>query len=206
MTIDASKLHILKQVESGVLSPEEGSGLLEILERSGSDPGESAPFPEMITSSSPKVEVPPIAWYWKLGWSLFLWLGVGLTVLSAYWMYRGFQAAGFGVGFFLSWIPFILGIILIYAGARLMEAHWVHVKVNTADEGKPQHIDITMPLPLGWMGWIFKNFGRYMPENIRDRHVDEILIELDKSMKRGEPFQVLVDDEKDGDHVEVLIA
>jgi hypothetical protein len=45
-----------------------------------------------------------------------------------------------------------------------------------------------------------------MPENIRDRHVDEILIELDKSMKRGEPFQVLVDDEKDGDHVEVLIA
>lgn len=206
MSSDESKLLILKQVEAGILSPEEGSGLLEILDRDGSNFHEPEPTPEVITSSLPEVEVPPIAWYWKLGWSLFMWLGVLLTILSAYWMFKGYQAAGFGAGFFFSWIPFILGILLTYAGARLIEAHWVHVKVNTKDEGKPLHIDLAMPLPLGFAGWIFKNFGRYMPEEVRDRHIDEMLVELESSIKSGEPFQVQVDDEKDGDHVEVLIA
>jgi hypothetical protein len=205
MTSEESKLLILKQVEAGVLSPEEGSGLLEILDMDGSLPVEPEPIPDIITSVPHRVEVPPIAWYWKLGWSLFLWLGVGLTILSAFWMYKGYQVAGFGVGFILSWIPFILGILLTYAGARLIEAHWVHIKVNSTEEGKPQNIDIAMPLPLGFVGWIFKNFGRYMPEEIRDKHVDEMLVELEKSIKNGEPFQVQVDDEKDGDHVEVLI-
>lgn len=205
MSSDESKLLILKQVEAGILSPEEGSGLLEILDRDGSVPPEPEPNPEIITTAPPGVEVPPIAWYWKLGWSLFLWLGVGLTVLSAYWMYKGYQVAGFGVGFILSWVPFILGILLTYAGARLIEAQWVHVKVNTNEEGKPQHIDLAMPLPLGFVGWIFKYFGRYMPEEIREKRVDEMLVELEKSIKNGEPFQVQVDDEKDGEHVEVQI-
>ena len=205
MTTEESKLEILKQVEAGILTPEEGAGLLGILDGARPSYEEPTVVPEVIAAPAPEVDQYDIPWYWKAGWSLFLWLGVGLTVLSAYWMYRGYEAAGFGVGFILSWIPFLLGIVLTYAGARLIQSHWVHVKVNSTENGRPQNIDISLPLPLGFAGWIFKNFGQFMPQEIREKHIDEMLSELEGSIKKGEPFHVHVDDDESGDKVEVLI-
>ena len=206
MTPEESKLQILKQVEAGILSPEEGAGLLEILDWDGSTRHAQPSIPPAEASALPKIESPRVTWYWKLGWRLFLWLGVGLTVLSAYWMYQAYVQAGFGIGFILSWIPFLLGILLVYAGARLIEAPWVHLKVNQAGRAHPTKIDLAMPLPLGFIQWIIKTFDRFMPEEVRGKKIDELLAELERSIRNGEPFQVQVDDDRDGDHVEVQIA
>jgi hypothetical protein len=206
MTSDETRLQILKQVEAGILSPEEGAGLLEILDRNGSAPEPQPSVPSVEVSALPKIEPPRVAWYWKLGWSLFLWLGMGLTILSAYWMYQGYLQAGIGIGFIFSWIPFLLGILLIYAGARLLEAPWVHLRVRQKKAVHPARIDLAIPLPLGFIRWIINTFDRFMPEEVRGKKVDEFLAELEQSIRNGEPFQVQVDDEKDGDHVEVQIA
>jgi hypothetical protein len=206
MTSDESKFEILKKVQEGVLSPQEGADLLGILDGNLRNP-EPVNDP-VVESSIPynKTEKPEVAWYWKAAWSSVLWIGVALTVLSAYWMFNGYEAAGLGWGFFLSWIPLAIGILLIVAGARQFQAHWMFVKVNTSGHEGPQKIEISMPLPLNFAAWVFKNFGQYMPEEVRDKHVDEMLVEIEKSIQNDEVFQVNVDDDKNGDKVEVFIA
>ena len=205
MNADESRLEILKQVEAGVLTPAEGAGLLAILEGDLNEP-EEHPEPQVIAPPDDKEEEPKVPWYWKAVWSLFLWLGVGLTVLSAYWMYQGYVKAGAGFGFFLSWIPFLLGIALTYGGARLIQSHWIHVAVNTSDHEKPMNIKISLPLPLGLASWVFKNFGRYMPSDVREMRLDEMINKLEDAIKKGDPFLVHVNDDENGDQVDVVIA
>ena len=41
---------------------------------------------------------------------------------------------------------------------------------------------------------------------MRDKHVDELLEAMERSLKRGEPFQIDVDDKEDGDQVFISIS
>jgi len=207
MTSEESKFEILKKVQEGVLSPEEGADLLAILDGAATGQEAEPDSPVEVVGTPFSDERPPEpSWLWKAAWSLFMWLGVILTILSAFWMYKGYEAAGMGWGFFLSWIPFTLGILLVYGGTRLLQAHWMHIKIDSTDEGKPRRINIEAPLPLNFAAWIFKNFGQYLPADIQDKKIGEMLDEIEKSIQRDEPFYVKVDDDKDGDRVEVVIA
>ncbi len=206
MTSEESKFEILKKVQEGVLSPQDGADLLGILDGDKRNP---EPVRDHVVEPSmpyTKPEKPEVAWYWRAAWSSILWIGVALTVLSAFWMFNGYEAAGLGWRFFLSWIPFAIGVLLIIAGARQFQAHWMFVKVHSSSHEGPQKIEISMPLPLNFAAWVFKNFGQYMPEEVREQHVDEMLVEIEKSIDNDEVFQVNVDDDKNGDKVEVFVA
>jgi hypothetical protein len=121
-------------------------------------------------------------------------------------MYQGYLKAGAGLGFFLSWIPFLLGIALTYSGARLLQSHWIHVAVNTSDHEKPMKLRISLPLPLGFTSWVFKSFGRYMPLDVQEMHLDVMFNELEGAINKGDPFLVHVNDDENGDQVDVVIA
>jgi hypothetical protein len=225
------RLEILKKVQAGELSLEEGSVLLSALEReAGVDieamPVETAgpePTPAPVESETVRPEqvdvlVPPPArdepefqkpeslGCWKSAWSLVLWLGIGLTVLSAYWMLSGWQSAGFGWGFFLSWIPFLVGLLLIYLGYEIESSPWLYVRVRQKPGEKPEVITIVIPAPLRFAGWIMRIFQRYIPENVREKGVPEMLAEMEKSIQGDTPLHIFVDDDEDGEQVEVYIG
>ena len=208
MTSDESKLEILRKVEDGTLTPEEGSDLIGILDASK----ETGNEPEIIQPSiepdapAPSQESPRVSGCWKAAWSMILLGGAVLTAFSAYWIYQGYQKAGLGWGFWLSWIPFIIGVVIMVFGWILMESPWLHVRVKTREEGRLQKIVISIPLPLKLVSWVFRNFSHYMPPEVREKGVDDMLIEIDQALKRGEPFQVEVDDKEDGDQVYVYIS
>ena len=132
--------------------------------------------------------------------------GAVLTAFSAYWIYQGYQKAGLGWGFWLSWIPFIIGLLILIFGWILMESPWLHVRIHTKEEGRFKNIVISMPLPLRIASWVFRTFGQYMPDEVKGKNIEGMLDEIEQSLKRGEPFQVEVDDKEDGEQVYVNIS
>ncbi len=206
MTNEESQFEILKKVQEGLLTPEEGSELLGILEGKRREPADESPEPKVDVVRSPlQAEKPEGSGVWRALWSIPMWLGVIITVLAAYGMYSGYEAAGFSWGFFLSSIPLVLGIVLVYAGARLLESRWMHIVVNSNEEGKREHIDIQVPFPISFLSWIVRTFGKHMSAEVRNSHLDEILDEIDASMDRNEPFEVHVDSDEDGKKIGVVI-
>lgn len=210
MTSDQSKLEILKKVEDGTLSVEEGSQLLGILDSAAAEPepvlAEKVPQkPEEDVQQDVAVTA-KVSGCWKAAWSMVVWLGAGLTALAGYWMYVGYERSGYGWGFWLSWIPLLLGVAITVLGVALMQGTWLNVRIKSDKEkGTPTNLNISMPLPLKFASWVFRNFNQYMPGDVRDKHIGEMLDEMERSVGKGEPFHIQVDDE-DGEHVEVTIG
>jgi hypothetical protein len=219
MTLYEQRLEILRKVERGELSTEEGSRLLEALEM-GLTPAQEPvpPAPEVEIISPP---VPPSADqapqltdleaarfnFWQKWWLLPFGIGVLLTLLGAYWMYLGFMSAGLGWGFWLSWVPFGLGVLITAVAARSRTARWLHLRVHQdGSEGEgPKNVNISFPLPISFGAWVLRKLGRWMPDDFQRQHLDEVLSLLDQALTKDAPLHVMVD-EKDGNRVEVFIG
>jgi hypothetical protein len=225
MTLYERRLEILRKVESGKLSTEDGSCLLEELEM-GLPPDEPLQAALEPVPSAPEVEIilPPAAPqagqlpqltdleqsrvnFWQKWWLLPFGIGVILTLLGAYWMYLGYLSAGLGWGFWLSWIPFGVGVLITAAAARSRTARWLHVRVHEAGgkDGRPHNINISLPLPISFGAWLLRTFGRWMPDDFNKQHMDEVLTMLDQALTKDAPLHVMVNEE-DGDQVEVFIG
>jgi hypothetical protein len=207
MTSEESRFEILKRVEDGTLTAEEGSDLIGILDRGR----EAAPEVEVFDPIPPvnhvdNAESPQVSGWWKALWSLILIGGAVLTGFSALSAYRGYERAGLGWGFWLSWLPFILGVLLMVFGWILLDSPWMHLKVFTRESGKTQKINIAIPVPLKLISWGIRTFGRYIPADLKEKGLEEMLSEVEAALKRGEPFQIEVDDKEDGDQVYITIA
>ena len=141
---------------------------------------------------------------WKRWWQLPFWFGVGVIVVSSWWMYLGYFTAGFSWGFWLSWFPFLAGLLLMVAAWRSSTARWLHVRVNSIKGSHTSRIAFSMPLPLRLAVWTMRKFGRYIPE-VRDQDLGSILDTLDQSISSDEPVYIHVNGD-DGDEVEVFIG
>jgi hypothetical protein len=207
MTREESKIEILKKVESGILSVEEGSDLLGIFDQADEDSRQADHKSGSINvEPMAPMEKPQVSGCWKAAWSMILVGGAVLTGFSAYWIFKAFENNGFGWGFFLSWIPLILGVFIMIGGWILLESPWMHVRVHSQEDEKKVHIVFSMPVPLRLARWIFEHFGHLMPAEVREKGVGEMLGAIEESLKNGEPFHVQVDDDKDGSKVEVFMG
>lgn len=202
MTTDENKLEILRKVENGTLSIEEGADLIGILEKGKSEPEQrqAAYVPPMEP-----IEKHEASGCWKAAWSMFLVGGAILAGFSAYWIFQGYSNNGFGWGFWLSWIPMLIGIGLMIFGWALMESPWMHVRIHSKEEGKKYSFVFSMPVPFNMARWVMEKFGQYMPEEAKSQEILNVLDQAEISIKNGEPFQVQVDDEKDGTKVDIFI-
>jgi hypothetical protein len=206
MTRDESKLEILKKVESGILSVEEGSALLGIFDKAERQPVEPEIIDHPGEAFAEPVETPKVSGCWKAAWSMILLAGAVLTAFSAFWVYQGYMNKGFGWGFWLSWIPLVLGVFIMVGGWILLESPWMHVRIHSKEDKKDLNIVLSMPIPFGLARWVFKTFGVYMPEEVRKKGIPEMLDLIEGTLRNGEPFHVQVDDKDDGSKVEVIMA
>ena len=205
MTSEENKLEILRKVEDGTLSVEEGSDLLGILEQSEKDQRSSESVdPSVVppTQPEPKHEV---SGCWKAFWSMFLVVGAILTGFSAYWITLGYERHGFGWGFWLSWIPLLIGVGLSIFGWALMISPWMHVRVKSKESGRNQVFIFSMPVPFNIAHWVVDHFGRYFPENVNPAEILNILNQAELSIQKGEPFQVQVEDDHENSQVDISI-
>lgn len=134
-----------------------------------------------------------------------LWVGIILTVLSAWWMYSIQLNAGLNFWFFCMTMPFLFGILLIVLGAGSGSARWLYVNVDRSQRADwPKNITIALPLPLGLVGWFLRNFGSYI-DGLDRTTIDEVLIAISLAKSLTEPLIVNVDDDG-GERVQVFIG
>lgn len=136
--------------------------------------------------------------------SIPLWVGVFLVLFSAYWLFFLVQKANYGFWFACAWLPFSVGVLLAALLASGPHTRWLYVNVEQQPGEWPGHITLGFPLPLGLLGWAWRNFGHNLRGMERAR-VGEILSLL-ASSDFQEPFILNVDEGMGGERVQVYIG
>ncbi|MFZ1040616.1 MAG: hypothetical protein WCA79_12580 [Anaerolineales bacterium] len=204
---------ILKMIEDGKISADEAMKLIKALDESSVEMEiiEAAPAsssgPEAETDSkkpnAPEFE--EVARRARRLWQIPLWIGVFITVLSAYWMYALVSTSSYGFWFYFAWLPLILGILMIALFASSRASRWLYVNVEQAEGEWPRNIVLGFPLPLRLASWFLRNFGNNI-EGLRQANVDEIIEIMSKGISAKEPLIVNVDEAEYGERVQVYIG
>jgi polyhydroxyalkanoate synthesis regulator phasin len=216
MTNEAER-KVFDMVEKGQISADEGLRLIKAMgshkeekqeavgiQASGfnADHSESVEYEEKDLPKIPEEELKRMARL-KRWWVLPFGVGLLITTLGAIWMYMGYTANGFGFGFWLSWLPFLLGIFILALSFQSRYSVWLHVRIKQKPGETPQRIAISLPLPISLTRWVISTFGNKIP-GMEGQPVEEYS-EMLKSVSPEEPFYVHVD-EGDGEEVEVFIG
>jgi len=197
---------ILQMVADGKISAEEAATLMRSLEESAEEEI------EVIESESGSggagsgaVEFDQVRKRAMRFAMIPLWVGVILTVLSAWWMYSIQQSGGVNFWFFCMSMPFLMGILLIALGAGSGSSRWLYVNVDRSHQSEwPKNITIALPLPLGRVGWFLKNFGSHI-EGLKRTTIDEVLMAISAAKFVTEPLIIHADDDN-GERVQVFIG
>lgn len=204
--MNAEMMQILRQVKSGLLSVEEAALRLTALEQ-----GDTPPPARPDAVIAPPVEdvVKPDLGWWKYAWLVIL--GVGTIILIPSALLMNWALTNDRTGWFIfSWLPLLLGLLVIIIGAWSRTARWAHIRVQDADGSR---VSISAPLPLGLARWVLATFGDQIFDRARERaesaggHMPrskELIPMLQALEQTHDPISVEVDD-KDGDRVRVYL-
>ncbi len=224
MSNELERLQILEMIEKGVITAEEGVRLLNSLqgEVEGETPEQATPAPEptageVITAevveepsrsetkaTSIPFELDAGIKRWRRWWWLPLTIGLIIVVGSGLGMFFAYQASGLGFWFACLWFPLLLGVIIISLAAASRTTRWLHVRIHQEPGEWPQTIAISLPLPIRFLAWILRVFGRYIP-NMEKTNLDEVILALNKTSP-DQPLYVKVDEGTSGEKVEVYIG
>lgn len=202
---------ILQMVQDGKISAEQAASLMHALEEDA-DPAEAeVEVLEPGASSGPAGTDAPEFEEVRARVRRFamipLWIGVIISVLSAWAIYGVQQSAGIiNFWFFCLLVPLLLGVLLIALSAGGQSSKWLYVNVDRRNATDwPRNITLGFPLPLGLTAWFLRTFGHTIP-GMKNTNVDEIIQILDATGKSGAPLIINANDNEDGEHVQVYIG
>ncbi len=201
---------ILQLVEEGKISAQEAASLMRALDddeetaegtvqviHPAASPGferTDAPEFERIKARARRFALIP------------LWVGVLITVFSAWAIYAIQQNAGANFWFYCMILPLMLGVLLIALGSGGRASRWIYVDVdrrNAKPGDGPRHITLGFPFPLGVVGWFFNTFGQNI-HGMGKGKGQAIAQMFEAARNSDEPLMVNVDDEDA--HVQVYIG
>lgn len=203
---------ILQMVEEGKISAEEAASLMSALADDDVDEPVEAEVEVIESGSGFGYERPEAPEFERIKerarrFALIpLWVGVFVTVLSAWAIYSIQQSAGTNFWFYCMIFPLMFGMLLIALGGGGRTSRWIYVDVNRKDAkpgNGPKHITLGFPIPFGLTMWFMQNFGHNI--NGMDRKQADGIVEMMKATRdSNEPLMVNVDD--DDAHVQVYIG
>ncbi len=210
MSSSLEQKQILKMVEDGKINAQEALKLIQAL-KSLSVEGEiistaASPF----GSGSGPVGLDPhdfeeIAGNARRLWEIFMWIGVSVIVLSAYWLYTLVVASNYGFWFYCALVPFLLSVLLLAFFTSGRTSRWLYVNVEQPYNEWPGNITLGLPLPLGLACWFLRNFGDSI-EGLNQAAADDILEFLSNGFSSKEPVIVDVNEDYGGERVQVYIG
>ena len=182
-------MRVLELIEAGEISVEEGARRLEALAEEAATPaaaGAPVPRPALV----------------RVLWHVVFWSGVALMTVGGLLVgavYAWEIAAGWGT---FGWVLFVLGILVMLLGWWLQRARWLSVRIKQSDGPS---INLAFPLPLGLAAWGVRIARPFVPQ-LQDTAVDELILTMSDELKRGQPLVVDVNDEEDGEQVQVYFG
>lgn len=201
---------ILQMVEEGKISAEEAANLMRALDEDSAEEQMDVYQAESGSgfegSGSSAYEFEEVKARARRFAAIPLWIGVAVAVLSAWGIFTIQQNAGVNFWFFCLMFPLFLGVLLIALSASGPGSKWLYVNVDRRyAEDWPKNITFGFPIPMGLTTWFMRNFGHNI-NGMSKTQVDGIVEVLDATNKSSEPFIVNVEDDDDGDRVQVYIG
>ena len=216
---------VLKMIESGKISPEDGLNLMRTLDQSR--PDDEVPTIKSVSGAGSAPEngdektatssqgakssfendprIARVKSTVQRLWQIPLWIGIFVTVMSAWGMYMLVRAANLNFWFYFLSLPLLLGVLLMVAAVGSRRARWLFVDVHQKPGDSPAHIFLGFPLPLKLAAWFLRTFGRYIPD-LGKTNVDEVIQVIETGFTGEEPLVVNVDEGDDGERVQVYIG
>lgn len=198
---------ILKMVEDGKITAEQAVTLMKALEEDEPE----AEIPPLETEADPRSVSEPdfglaaTAEKARSLWQIPLWVGVGLTVLSAILMSAVMTRYGYNFWFYCLWLPLLAGVAFIALGASNRTMRWLFVRVDQKSQEHLQKIAFGFPLPLRLTGWFLRTFGHKIA-NLDKANADQILQMLDAAHTVTAPLIVNFEDDEGSERVQVFIG
>jgi hypothetical protein len=193
--MELEQLQILKMLEAGRISAEEAATLLAALEASGRE----APAKRVAArpEAAKRQENP-----WARFWIYPLTAGAVVLLVGALllgWISATDAARGWLV---CGWLPLLLGLLVVLLAWWARNATWLHVRIS---EGGSRKVALSFPVPLALAAWGVRVAQPFVPQ-LRDTGVDDLIVALRDSTSEGEPFYIDVQDDEEGERVEVYIG
>lgn len=213
---DQERAQVLKMIEEGKITPQEGLRLMQTLEETHAEDEIQVVEPETGEKSGAEAQAewsaldadPRIARVKSAArrlWQIPLWIGISLTVLSAAGMYWIMQGPGTNFWLYCLTLPLLLGVGIIAAAVGSQKARWIFVDVQQKPGDRPQRIFLGFPLPLKLTAWFLRNFGHYIP-SLEKTNIDEVIQVVETGFSSDEPLIVNVDEGDEGERVRVFIG
>lgn len=188
---------ILKMLEEGKISAEEAAKLMSALAEDSAEVEviQAEAGPRFERTEAPEFE--EIKARARRFAFIPLWIGILVTVSSAWIIYAIQQNAGTNFWFYCMILPLMLGVLLIALGSGGRSSRWLYINVDRRDARPgdgPKHITLGFPMPSGLIAWLFRSFGH----TIRgmDRNKREGIIQMMNAMDDSdEPLMINVDDD-----------
>lgn len=207
---------ILQMVADGKISAEEAAVLMRALDESAEAGGDSdSAEPGFVESGfvfsgerGGAPEIDAVRMRAQRFSSAFLWVGVLMTIFTAWWMFSVQQNFGLNFRFYCLGLPLTFGILLIALGAGSRTSRWLYVNVDRSqskDRDGPKKISLAFPLPLTLTAWFIRVFGNRI-DGLKDKNVNEVAKLIALLKKTRDPFVVHVDDSDDGERVQVFLG
>jgi len=150
-------------------------------------------------------ELPANALKWRRWWVIPLWIGAGVTVLGGVLMYWAMQASGMGFWFVCASLFFALGVIILALAVQTRTSPWLHLRVQQAPGERPERIAFSFPILVRPTAWFLRTFGRFIPQLDRTS-LDEVILAIGETTNADNPIYIQVDDDEDGEKVEIYIG
>lgn len=209
-------MEILELIENGELSIDEGLEKLQNSDESVQeipDFANKSPGNQVASTSSTQKSIPisdKEMGKWRNWWSIPVFVGFTIVILSAMWMNSSYESSGGGFWFLFSWIPLFLGIVTMAVSWPSPNRTWMHIRIKQSKGHTPNKINVSIPIPLNIISWGLKIAKKYGPEKalskLDDNSIDEIILGIGNSVSTGTPFYIVVDEGDNGEHIEIYFG
>ena len=200
--MEEERMRILEMVRAGEISTDEAAALLAAL---GEAEAQEPPPVEVIVEKAAMAPPPDIQTdRWARFWIYPMMAGGVVLLVGALIMalvYASDAAQGWLV---CGWLPMILGLGVTLAALWSRNATWLHLRVSEGEGGR-RKVAFSFPLPLALAAWGIRIAQPFVPQ-LQDTGVDEVILALRESRKRNEPLFIDVQDEEDGERVQIYIG
>ena len=222
---DQERIQVLKMIENSQITPEEGLHLMEALDQSPVENEVGADIAGTDSESQTNSEtdkdfcgeqaekssfetdprITRIKSAARRLWQIPLWVGIGITILSAVGMYAIMSGPGMNFWFYSMILPLLLGVAIVAAAVGSHKARWIFLNIEQKPSEKPAHIFLGFPLPLKLAAWFLRTFGDRIPD-LKKTNVAEVIAAVETGLTGGEPLIIHVDEGDNDERVQVYIG
>ena len=216
--MDDERIHILQMIEDGQISASEGLRMIEALRPAATAEAaeNAAPMAGPESSADAAGARSPASWpgsppvspgqaRWQNWWRIPMWLGIALATLGSLLMYWAYTARFSFSGWFWLALLFVFapGVTLMALAASSRKSKWLHLRIKNR-QGR-ENVALSFPVPIQPVAWGLRTFGRWLPA-LEKTGVDELIMALGETTSPDNPLYVEVDDDEEGEKVQVYIG